>query len=96
MGFNRSKMNKRIRPLQEEHTVKTEEAEDVLERLSDSFAQVNIAADFLLIKEAAETCGPEIQLACLVKERISLIQEQVTELYRILNRESPSSTLLMH
>ena len=96
MGSNRLHLNKRIGSLQEDRKVETHEADDILERLSDSFAQVNIAADFLLMKEDPETANPEIQLVCLIKDRISLIQEQVSELYRILNRESPLIPLLKH
>lgn len=60
--------------------------EDILKRLADSFTQVNIAADFLHIRSDPGSERPELQLTCLIKERIAAIQEQVTELYHALNR----------
>ena len=63
-----------------------QDVEDILKRLADSFTQVNIAADFLHIRTDPGSERPEVQLTCLIKERIAAIQEQVTELYYALNR----------
>jgi len=63
-----------------------QDVEDILKRLADSFTQVNIAADFLHIQTDPGSERPELQLTCLIKERIAAIQEQVTELYYALNR----------
>ncbi len=60
--------------------------EGILKRLADSFTEVNIAADFLQMRRDPASEGPDLQLACLIKERIAGIQEQVTELYFALNR----------
>jgi len=64
-----------------------QEVEGILKRLADSFTEVNIAADFLQIRTDPGSEAPELQLSCLIKERISAIQEQVTELYCALNHE---------
>ncbi len=60
--------------------------EGILKRLADSFTEVNIAADFLQMRRDPASEEPELQLTCLIKERIAGIQEQVTELYFALNR----------
>jgi hypothetical protein len=64
-----------------------EKAEELLRNLEHSFTQASLAADFLLLKEEPGTATPELQLACLIKERIATIQEQVTELYQVLTQE---------
>ena len=61
------------------------DVEGILKRLADSFTEVNIAADFLQMRSDPDSEGPELQLACLIKERIATIQEQVTELYCALD-----------
>ena len=63
-----------------------QDVEDILKRLADSFTEVNIAADFLHMRADPDSRRPELQLTCLIKERITAIQEQVTELYYALNR----------
>ena len=63
----------------------SEDVEGILKRLADSFTEVNIAADFLQMRTDPDSEAPELQLSCLIKERISAIQEQVTELYYALN-----------
>ena len=63
-----------------------QDVEHILKRLADSFTEVNIAADFLHMRADPESKRPELQLTCLIKERITAIQEQVTELYYALNR----------
>ena len=63
-----------------------QDIEDILKRLADSFTQVNIAADFLHLQTDPDSEGPELQLTCLIKERIASIQGQVTELYYALSR----------
>ena len=71
-----------------------EEANEVLHKLATSFAQLNIATDFLLMKTDPDPSNTELQLACLIKEGIATLQDQVTELYHILNQEdSPTSML---
>jgi hypothetical protein len=62
-----------------------QDVEGILKRLADSFTEVNIAADFLQLRTEPEAESPELQLTCLIKERIAAIQEQVTELYYALN-----------
>jgi len=62
-----------------------QDIEDILKRLADSFTEVNIAADFLHMRTDPGSERPELQLTCLIKERITAIQEQVTELYCALN-----------
>jgi hypothetical protein len=62
------------------------EPEELLEQLRNSFAQVNIAADFLLLELDPSDRTPQLQLACLVKERLAAIQEQVRTLYQALSR----------
>ena len=69
-------------------------AHDILKRLADSFTEVNIAADFLLMRADPKSQQPELQLTCLIKERIAAIQEQITELYCTLNRGTSSHPLL--
>ena len=59
--------------------------EGILKRLADSFTEVNIAADFLHLRAEPGSQEPELQLTCLIKERIAAIQEQITELYYTLN-----------
>jgi hypothetical protein len=61
------------------------DVEDILKRLADSFTEVNIAADFLQMRTDPGSERPELQLTCLIKERITTIQEQITELYCALN-----------
>lgn len=65
-----------------------EEAEGILRSLNRSFDQVNLAAEFLLLGEDPKHTGRELQLACLIRDRIARIEEQVTELYRVMNRPS--------
>jgi hypothetical protein len=62
------------------------EPEELLEQLRNSFAQVNIAADFLLLELDPSDRTPQLQLVCLVKERLAAIQEQVRTLYQALSR----------
>ena len=69
-------------------------AEDILKRLADSFTEVNIAADFLHLRADPGSQQPELQLTCLIKERIAAIQEQITELYFALNRGTSPYPLL--
>lgn len=61
------------------------DVEDILKRLADSFTEVNIAADFLHLRADPGSGRPELQLTCLIKERIAAIQEQITELYYTLS-----------
>ena len=68
--------------------------EDILKRLADSFTEVNIAADFLHLRADPGSQQPELQLTCLIKERIASIQEQITELYCALNAGASSYPLL--
>ena len=68
--------------------------EDILQRLADSFTEVNIAADFLHLLVDPGSQQPELQLTCLIKERIAAIQEQITELYCALNHSTSSYPLL--
>ena len=56
-----------------------------MKRLADSFTEVNIAADFLQMRTDPDSEAPELQLTCLIKERVAAIQEQVTELYYALH-----------
>ena len=63
-----------------------QDVEDILKRLADSFTEVNIAADFLHLRADPGSERTELQLACLIKERIAAIQEQITELYYAMNR----------
>ena len=60
--------------------------EGILKRLADSFTEVNIAADFLEMRTDPDSEAPDLQLTCLIKERIAAIQEQVTELYYALDQ----------
>ena len=69
-------------------------AEDILKRLADSFTEVNIAADFLHMRADPGSRQPELQLTCLIKERIAAIQEQITELYFTLNHGTSPYPLL--
>jgi hypothetical protein len=62
-----------------------QDVEGILKRLADSFTEVNIAADFLQMRADPAAEPPELQLTCLIKERIAAIQEEVTELYYALN-----------
>lgn len=62
------------------------DAESILRSINRSFDQVNLATEFFLLKEDPEDPGPELQLACLIKDRIARLEEQVSELYQILNR----------
>ncbi len=64
-----------------------EDAETILRSINRSFDQVNLATEFFLLKEDPKSPGPELQLACLIKDRIARIEEQVSELYQILNRQ---------
>jgi hypothetical protein len=64
----------------------TQAVEDILKRLADSFTEVNMAADFLHLRADPASERPDLQLTCLIKERVAAIQEQVTELYCALNR----------
>ena len=64
-----------------------QDVEGILKRLADSFTEVNIAADFLQMRTDPDSEAPELQLTCLIKERIAAIQEQITELYYALNNE---------
>jgi hypothetical protein len=68
--------------------------EDILKRLADSFTEVNIAADFLHLRADPGPQEPELQLTCLIKERIASIQEQITELYCALSGGASSTPLL--
>ncbi|MEW6444329.1 MAG: hypothetical protein AB1640_25575 [bacterium] len=70
---------------QETHSRESDSAAGLIEELRDSFAQVNIAADFLLLETDPARSSPQLQLACLIKERIARIQEQVQRLYCSLN-----------
>jgi hypothetical protein len=72
-----------------------EDAESILRSITRSFDQVNIATEFLLLKKEPDSVGPELQLACLIKDRIARIEEQVTELYQILNRPRHTEHLVM-
>ena len=67
--------------------------EIILRNLTDCFAQAHIAADFLLMQKEPDASCPEVQLACLIKERIGTIQEYVTELYLSLDKEETPVTL---
>jgi len=64
-----------------------QDVEGILKRLADSFTEVNIAADFLQMRTDPDSEAPELQLTCLIKDRITAIQEQVTELYYALNHD---------
>ncbi len=64
---------------------KVHDVEGILKRLADSFTEVNIAADFLQMRSEPAPQPAELQLTCLIKERIAAIQEQVTELYYALH-----------
>jgi len=68
--------------------------EEVLHKLAESFAHLNIATDFLLLKTDPDTSNTELQLACLIKEGIATLQEQVTELYHVLNQENSPPSML--
>jgi hypothetical protein len=61
-----------------------QDVEDILKRLADSFTEVNIAADFLQMGADPDVEPADLQLTCLIKERIEAIQGQVTELYYVL------------
>jgi len=50
--------------------------------------------DLLLLDEEPDVANPDLQLICLVKERIAAIQEQVSELYQVLHREHTSFPIL--
>jgi len=63
-----------------------EDAESILRSINRSFQQVNLAAEFLLLQDDPKHAGQELQLACLIRDRIARIEEQVSELYRVLNR----------
>jgi hypothetical protein len=75
-----------------------EEAEGILRSITRSFDQVNLATEFFLLKEDPKKAGPELQLACLIKDRIAQIEEQVSELYQIMNRQpkEASSPMMRH
>ena len=73
-----------------------QDVEAILKRLADSFTEVNIAADFLQMRTDPAAEPPELQLTCLIKERIAAIQEQVTELYCTLNRGTSPYPLIRH
>jgi len=71
-----------------------QDVDNVLQKLADTFSQMNIATDFLLMRSDSEATNPELQLACMIKEGIATIQEQVTELYLVMNQEDSSPSLL--
>ncbi len=71
-----------------------QEADDVLQKLADTFSQLNIATDFLLMRMDTDSTSPELQLACIIKEGITTIQEQVTDLYHAMNQEDTSPSVL--
>lgn len=69
-------------------------AEELIDQLRESFTQVHVAADFLLLEMDPAEPSPQLQLACLIKEKLAAIQEQVQMLYQALSRElSPCITL---
>ncbi len=73
-------------PRTEDCLDRTQEVERILKRLADSFTRVNVAVDFLHLRTDPGSRRPELQLACLIKDRIAAIQRDVTELYCALNR----------
>ncbi len=62
-------------------------SEDIMQRLTDAFAQMNIAAEFLMMSEEADGESPNAQLACLIKERVTTLQELATRLYQSLDKD---------
>jgi len=72
--------------LQEAREESREQAEGILRSITQSVDQVNLATEFFLLREDPRQSGPELQLACLIKDRIARIEEQVSELYRIMSR----------
>ena len=70
--------------------------EDILQRLTDSFSEVSIASEFLLLRAEKEGLRPEVQLALLLQDTIVQIQKQVTELYHALGHGGRPPTLLEH
>lgn len=57
----------------------------LLEEISECCSQVHLAADFLLLEVDQGPPSPQIQLACLIKERAAKIQEQMQVLCRLLS-----------
>ena len=67
-------------------TLNSEEAHNLLRSINRSFHQVNLATEFFLLEDETNHTGQTLQLACLIRDRISRIEEQVSELYRVLNQ----------
>jgi len=93
MGAHTTPRSDWLESLQLEGNKGKRDTEAILRNLTDCFAQANIAAEFLLMQKEPDASCPEIQLACLIKERIGTIQEYVTELYLSLDREETPVTL---
>jgi len=62
------------------------DAEAILRSINRTFDQVNLATEFFLLREDPGSPGPELQLACVIKDRIARLEEQVSALYRALSR----------
>ncbi len=57
----------------------------LLEEMSESCSQVQLAAEFLLLELDQGPPSPQVQLACLIKERAEKILEQMQALSRALS-----------
>ena len=72
------------------------DVDDILFSINQAFDQVHLAADFLLLKEEPENFGPDQQLACLIKDRMARLEQQVSELYRRLRHRNEAPPPLDH
>ena len=61
-------------------------AGELIEELREAFTHIHVAADFLLLEMEPGEAGPQLQLACLIKEKLVTIQEQVHLLCEVLSR----------
>jgi hypothetical protein len=67
------------------------DAEDILQKLYNSLVQTTVATDFLIMEMDHGSQGPELQLSCLIKERVLSMKDQIIKLGRALDRELYSS-----
>lgn len=71
----------------ETHYDNLRDAEDILRTIYDSIVQTTVATDFLMMEMDHGAKGPELQLSCLIKERVLSMKDQVIKLSRALDKE---------